>query len=738
MEDAAGGLTEFGYDEAGRLIWVEDANDRRTYYEYDKSDRHSATTLPEGQRSEIFYDSAGNVVSTTNFNGTNIVYEYEYDLEGSNGSQNPTGRRSNSGRAYTATGQIANITDALGTTAYEYDSLDRLVSRTDPSGSYIPSSGATIEYKYDEAGNIAAVTTPTGTVEYSYDERNRLETVTGLDGGNPTIYSYDEVGNLIETKLPNGVTETRFYDDRDRLISLEYTKLNSSGDKEAIASYDYTLDSVGNRLAVREGSDRKVEYEYDDLYRVTQETIYNESGSIERTISHSYDNLGNILTRQDSVEGTTSYTYDDSERLQAAELKKDGAVVSTYSYEYDSNGNLISRLKDGSEEFLYSWDAKNRLVGFEEVLTGRSVDYAYDADGIRVSSTTDGKKTNYLVDKNRDHAQVLSEQIDEQLTASYVYGLDLISQERDDHLSFYQVDGLGSTRALTDPQGNVTDTYRYDAYGNLLGSTGNTANNYLYAGEQYDPNLGNYYLRARYYDPSLGRFNARDPFGGWLTEPLSLGKYSYAHANPVNLTDPSGLSVLSLESKTALQLGAYLAAGSLVTFSVIQLFTKDRGEPLPDVGGFNENPAPPPSNHTGHDGPVERLPRLGGFNDGPRERFSDNTASPPGWKEGIRELLERYLFTIFNEDAYDIAYGHAFEKHKFDSWRHLEIDDPLELAELIDNIMTFPSDVRELEDSRTAYWDDKNKVVVIHDPADSEKGTAFIPSDGKQYFYDIE
>jgi len=31
-------------------------------------------------------------------------------------------------------------------------------------------------------------------------------------------------------------------------------------------------------------------------------------------------------------------------------------------------------------------------------------------------------------------------------------------------------------RALTDASGNVTDTYNYDAFGNLLHGTGTTAN----------------------------------------------------------------------------------------------------------------------------------------------------------------------------------------------------------------------------------------------------------------------
>lgn len=64
-------------------------------------------------------------------------------------------------------------------------------------------------------------------------------------------------------------------------------------------------------------------------------------------------------------------------------------------------------------------------------------------------------------------------------------------------LSFYGYDGHGSVRFLTDSAGTVTDTYDYDALGNLISSTGTTLNNYLFAGEQWDEALRLYYSRAR-------------------------------------------------------------------------------------------------------------------------------------------------------------------------------------------------------------------------------------------------
>ena len=74
----------------------------------------------------------------------------------------------------------------------------------------------------------------------------------------------------------------------------------------------------------------------------------------------------------------------------------------------------------------------------------------------------------------------------------YTYGTDLISQRQlisgNWAVSYYGYDGHGSVRFLTDQTGAVTDTYTYDAFGTLIGQAGATPNEYLFAGEQIDPN----------------------------------------------------------------------------------------------------------------------------------------------------------------------------------------------------------------------------------------------------------
>ncbi|OKH29945.1 hypothetical protein NIES2119_31740 [[Phormidium ambiguum] IAM M-71] len=190
---------------------------------------------------------------------------------------------------------------------------------------------------------------------------------------------------------------------------------------------------------------------------MTKETITDAIAG-NRIIEYTYDKVGNRLTKNDSVEGITTYTYDDNDCLLMEQLKQNGVVVQTIEYRYDDNGNLISQIKNGVEEVSYTWDKENRLIGVRKA-NGEVISYQYDSDGIRVSSTVNGVKTEFLVDKNLPYAQVLEERVNNGLVAGYVYGNDLISQQRGTEKSFYLVDGLGSTRGLTNANGGVKPRY---------------------------------------------------------------------------------------------------------------------------------------------------------------------------------------------------------------------------------------------------------------------------------------
>ncbi len=201
-----------------------------------------------------------------------------------------------------------------------------------------------------------------------------------------------------------------------------------------------------------------------------------------------------------------------------------------------------------------------------------TVSIQYDGEGNRVgkivTTATNTVVTLFVVDEQNPtgYAQVLEEleAVDGAALAVsrvYTYGHTLISQDRRDgpqwQASFYGVDGHNNVRYLTDANGVVTDTYDYDAFGNLIAATGTTPNRYLYSGEQYDADLGLYYLRARYHNPDTGRFWSMDSYEGEGSDPGTLHKYTYCGNNPVNAWDPSGQVSLG-EVMTSAAIGAGL------------------------------------------------------------------------------------------------------------------------------------------------------------------------------------
>jgi RHS repeat-associated protein len=299
-----------------------------------------------------------------------------------------------------------------------------------------------------------------------------------------------------------------------------------------VAQYVYILGAAGERLKVEE-LDRTVEYEYDELYRLTKETVTDENGTT--VTSYTYDRNSNRLTKNTDGE-LTSYTYNELNKL----VSETGI-----SYVYDLNGNLKTKT-EAEQTTTYTYNSQNRLIRVT-IQSGQQVnveEYLYDFAGNRIAKATELSTVYYLIDTNGALSQVLAE-YDENgsLTVNYMRGAELISQERNGVKLYYLYDGHDSVRKLTNEDGIVTDTYEFDAFGNLTASTGDTVNTYLYCGEQFDGTTGLYYLRARYMNPATGTFISMDTYQGSIFEPVSLHKYLYANANPVMNCDPSGYSV---------------------------------------------------------------------------------------------------------------------------------------------------------------------------------------------------
>ena len=294
----------------------------------------------------------------------------------------------------------------------------------------------------------------------------------------------------------------------------------------------------------------------------TLSRVWEKSPSAAKSASDpriwTYDKVGNRLTQRQTLgdatvgatEVATTYAYDKNDRL----LTETTDNVET-RYTYDANGNTLTKASPASL-VEYSYDDANRLV--EMKTDGARTTYRYDADGLRVAQThfpATGPfvTTSYLQDPTYAYSQVIEEYTSEngapkKLAATFTFADDLVAQTQYASAApitrFVHADGFGSVRWLTDLSGAWTDTVDYDAFGNTIARTGSTKIEHLYRGEQFDANLGLYYLRARYYSAATGTFGSRDSFSGALCEPISLHDYLYAHDDPVNLADPSGLSPL--------------------------------------------------------------------------------------------------------------------------------------------------------------------------------------------------
>ena len=559
--DALNQRTEYGYDEQSNKIAQTDAEFRTTAWGYDNAGRVTSRTLPEGQQETFGYDNASNRTGHIDFNGASHTFGFD------NLNRETTATYADGivvTTTYTDTGQVETVTDDRGTTSFAYDERERLTRITYPTG-------RTIDYGYDDAGNRTSLTTANQALTYTFDVLNRLETVT--DEAGTTTYGYDAVGSRASLDYANGTRTSYAYDPLNRLLELSHFDTTDT----LIDRHTYTLGANGNRLQHAELNGRTVDYAYDDLSRLLTEAV-TDSTLGNRSASWTYDSVGNRLTQVETDTAgstTTTYVYDNNDRLTSETAT--GTAPSATSYSYDNNGNTLSHTADGIKT-TYAYDSRNRLIS----LNAGQVTYRYDANGIRMSETAAGLTTNYLVDPSRDYAQVIEESLDLSTEAEvrYSYGDDLIAQHQRTSPTAtesrtFHYDGLGSTRLLTDLTGAITDSYAFTAFGELEGSTGITQNDYLYTGEQYDPNLGFYYLRARYYNPTIGRFPAMDTWRGRVSVAITLNKYLYANASPTDFVDPSGLKslpevgvALNIQARQALLARSFVRATAITCVAI--------------------------------------------------------------------------------------------------------------------------------------------------------------------------
>ncbi len=387
------------------------------------------------------------------------------------------------------------------TTTSAYDDFGRLTSYSDGEGN-------TIGYAYDSSGNLQRLTYPGGfTVGYTYDDYNRMvgvlewasppDTVVPADPApaRTTTYTYDALGRVSTTTRANGTERKQTYDAASQLMAIEEKRI--SGDNPMIWVRSFRYDEAGRNGA-----------------------FYLNDGEITHT--HTWPSPS---------QWPQGLWYDPSS-LPTVTYNEDNQLASfnAGTIDHDPDGNMLNY--GGS---VYGYDSRNRLT------SAYSSNYRYNPDGLRVQITGTGATTYVVVDPN-GLSRVLARTVGG-TTTRYVWGLGLLHQITGSTVRYYHSDQVGSTVAITDGAGAVTDRFDYLPFGGFATTFGTTTTPFLYngaSGVETDDN-GLLYMRARYYNSSMMRFINADPIrfeGG-------MNWYAYAGNNPMGYLDPAGTERIS-------------------------------------------------------------------------------------------------------------------------------------------------------------------------------------------------
>ena len=297
-----GKVVNYRYDLATRLVSASDWLTQTTSYLYNAIGQPLTITLPNGVTSSFGYDSAERLKTITHQGITQTLASYTYTLDamGNRTGVTETVLAPGSGMSTTAiaynyntlyqlkvaqysTGAVFSYTyDAVGnrltqttitnSTAYTYDSANRLVNV----------AGQT--YTWDANGNLLS----DGVLSYTYDSANRPITIT--QGVNTYAFGYDAMGNR-RRQLVNGVPTTYTLDLNANLVQV---LADGNGN-----TYVY-----GNGSIAQQSATATAYFLPDALGSVRQ--LVDRSGAV--TLFKRYDPYGNVMSSTGSAASIYGYT----------------------------------------------------------------------------------------------------------------------------------------------------------------------------------------------------------------------------------------------------------------------------------------------------------------------------------------------------------------------------------------------------------------------------------------------
>jgi RHS repeat-associated protein len=344
-------LTSYNYDGLGRLldttggsVTAEEGGTNpttgrpQTLFGYDTFGERTRVVDPRGKTYVTSYDKAGR---------PKVVTWPSYTPPGGS-AMSPTETY-----GYNAVGDLTSVTDRRGnTTTFDYDTLGRLVRRTQPKPD-ATQTNPVARWTYDPNGNVASAVDPTGArTEYAFDDRNQLRNVVdvvrnGTSAPTPytTTYGYDDLGNVTQRVEPRGETTYADYNADSELIQIQDGAGNlwKTG-RDVAGRVVKRTDPIGRYQTTR----------YDLAGRATSLAAYNPANALVHTENATYDGAGNLASYTPSASGpgvttaaTRTYAFDAVNQLTSMTEPTTTTHSVTTSFGYDLAGNR-TRITDGN------------------------------------------------------------------------------------------------------------------------------------------------------------------------------------------------------------------------------------------------------------------------------------------------------------------------------------------------------------------------------------------------------
>ena len=517
VTDSMNGESVYTYDDRDNLISLKDAEGNITWFEYDRNNRLKKEIRPMGEETVYDYDGAGNLVQKTDAMNQKTVYGYDdagrmKEIRYYAASDYDTPEKTVALDYYPA-GAIKSYTDGVTSATYEYDDLHRKISEVVDYGDFTLS----FAYAYYKNGLKKSFKGPDGIVyEYTYDNNNQLTGIS-IPGSGTIAYDSYQWNRPLSVSYPGGVTKTYGYDPLMRVNAITV----KDPVQKVLMDYQYAYDKMDNILS-KQTEHGDYSYTYDPLYQ-----LKTADNAVLDDEEYAYDKVGNRLTSE-GVSG--NWTYNDNNEL----LSYGG-----YTSDYDANGNMIRKSGNG-EVFNYIYNVENRLVRVEKGDGSVVGEYYYDPFGRRLWKDADGVKTFFLYAD-----EGLVGEYDENGAVIKTYGYkpnsvwttDPVFMKQGSEHYFYQNDHLGTPVQMTDMNGGVVWSVRYDAFGvaEVEGASA-VMNNLRLPGQYFDGESGLHYNWYRYYNSDVGRYIRIDPIG--FDGGINL--FSYTYNNPIVFLDPDG------------------------------------------------------------------------------------------------------------------------------------------------------------------------------------------------------